>query len=83
MKTDTLNAEDLDQMLDFELVCQWCEAPAEYMWRHHNTAHFNCGECAEENMNVCEEMIFADETLGWCVTCKVEIDIINIQFVKI
>jgi hypothetical protein len=83
MKLDTLPVADLDQMMDFELVCQWCEAPAEYMWRHHDIAHFNCGDCAEDNIRIREELIFEGNTTGWCAGCYVVIDIINIQFVKI
>jgi peptide subunit release factor 1 (eRF1) len=80
---DTLLVEDLDRMMDFELVCQWCESPAEYMWRHNDVVHFNCGDCAEENMEIREELIFEGSTHGWCVTCKSEINIVLINFVKI
>lgn len=83
MKVDTLNVEDLDQMMNLELVCQWCESPAEYMWRHGDVVHFNCGDCAEENMEIVDEMIFEGADTGWCVTCKVQIEIIPITFVKI
>jgi hypothetical protein len=83
MKVDTLDDADLHLMMEMELVCQWCEAPAEYMWRHGSTNHFNCGDCAEENMGIIEEMILEGSTHGWCVGCKVEIDITFIRFVKI
>lgn len=83
MKIDTLPAVDLDRMMDFELVCQWCEAPAEYMWRHDTTVHFNCGQCAEENQDLNEEMMWEGRTDCYCVGCRRVIDLLSIKFVKI
>ena len=83
MKIDTLEWTELDQMLDNELVCQWCDAPAEYMWRHHNTVHFLCGDCAEEEQDLHGDMILEGQFTAFCLTCKVEVDITKIRFVKI